>query len=101
MLCGLLHFKEAQAAEYLQNQYPLPLNIEKNDLFQLQLKMLKNGINKVGVADLMILQNAIQHNATIASKDKHFKIMCPVADVKLYSTRKSDGRRTPSTSTEL
>lgn len=81
---GLLHFKETKAASYLKNQYYLPLSIEKDELIKLQLKMIKAGINKVGVADLIILQNALQNSAVIASIDKHFKLMCPVVGVKIF-----------------
>ncbi len=36
---------------------------------------MRNGINKVGIADLIIVQNARDHNLYLYSLDKHFELM--------------------------
>ena len=36
---------------------------------------LRNGINKVGIADLIIVQNTRDHNLCLYSLDKHFELM--------------------------
>ena len=79
----LLHQKENRAADLLASQVSIPLNIDWDGIVSLQLKMLKSGINKVGVIDLIIIQNAIQNKCAIASIDKHFKLMCSKLNIEL------------------
>lgn len=50
----------------------------------MQTENLRNGVNKVGLPDLMIVQNAIQNNAAILSTDKHFFLMKQFFDFDLY-----------------
>ena len=40
-----------------------------------QVSCLRSGSNGVGIADLLIAQNSIQHDLAIYSLDKHFKFM--------------------------
>jgi predicted nucleic acid-binding protein len=61
----------------------LELNINWTQLIDFQHKCLENGINGVGIPDLIIAQNAIQNNCTIYSRDKHFKMMKVVIDINL------------------
>ena len=41
----------------------------------MQVTCLRNGINKVGIPDLLVAQNAMQHNLSIFSLDKHFRLL--------------------------
>lgn len=36
---------------------------------------LKNGINKVGIPDLIIIQQVVDQKISLFSFDKHFKLM--------------------------
>jgi predicted nucleic acid-binding protein len=36
---------------------------------------LRNGINKVGIPDLIIAQFALQNNLSLFSLDKHFQLL--------------------------
>ena len=83
VLPHLLHKKENRAADLLASQNKIPVSIDWNDIIALQVRMIKAGINKVGVLDLIILQNAIQNRCAIASIDKHFRLMCSEVDVSL------------------
>lgn len=49
-----------------------PLNTDWDDIIQMQILCLRNGINSVGIPDLMIAQHAIQHGLELYSRDKHF-----------------------------
>lgn len=51
------------------------VNINWNMIINYQIINLKNGINKVGIPDLIILDNVISNNLIFFSKDKHFKKM--------------------------
>jgi PIN domain protein len=87
ILAELLPFINQKKEYELQN---LLLNIEKvvlhinwNEIIKMQTENLKNGINKVGVPDLVIAQNVIQHNLYLYSMDKHFKFMSKLFPIKL------------------
>ncbi len=49
-----------------------PLDVDWDDIVQLQITCLRNGINKVGIPDLIIAQHAIQNGLELLSRDKHF-----------------------------
>ena len=59
----------------LRNIRRLDLYIDWNQIIDYQYKCLKNGINGVGIPDLIIAQNAIQNDCEIFSQDNHFFLM--------------------------
>ena len=63
----------------------IPMNINWEEIIHMQCLNLDNGINKVGIPDLMILQNAIQNKATIWTLDKHFMLMNKIIQFELFS----------------
>ncbi len=67
--------KENDLAEILGTVKKLPLEINWEQIRDYQLINLQNGIDKVGVPDLIIYQNAIMTGATLLSLDKHFQLM--------------------------
>ena len=52
-----------------------PKEIDWLILQTVQLKNLDHGVNKVGIPDLIILQQVIEKKLTFFSYDKHFKLM--------------------------
>ena len=67
--------KENELAEILGTVKKLPLEINWEQIRDYQLINLQNGINKVGIPDLIIYQNAIITGATLLTVDKHFQLM--------------------------
>lgn len=62
--------------EYLMMTLPkLSLWTDWSDIIRMQTENLKHGINKVGLPDLLIAQNAIQNRVKLFSIDKHFSLM--------------------------
>ena len=59
----------------LRNILRLDLLINWNQIVDYQYKCLKNGINAVGIPDLIIAQNAIQNDCEIFTQDNHFFLM--------------------------
>lgn len=51
------------------------IKINWEEIIDFQEINLRNGINKVGIADLIIVQNARDHNLCLYSLDKHFELM--------------------------
>lgn len=52
-----------------------PLTVDWDDIIQLQVTCIRNGINKVGIPDLIIAQHAMQNNLALYSLDKHFVLL--------------------------
>src|SRR6056297_935967 len=66
---------ETGVLEGLQALSMIPLNVDWEIVRDYQLMNLKNGINKVGIPDLIILQQVIDEKITFFSFDKHFRLM--------------------------
>jgi predicted nucleic acid-binding protein len=67
----------------LQNVTRLELVINWSQIIEYQYKLLKNGINGVGIPDLIIAQNAIQNHCEIFSQDNHFYLMRDVLNLTI------------------
>ena len=66
---------EEELKELLLSFPKLQMKIDWNEIVFMQTKNLHNGINKVGLPDLMIAQNAIQNTVKLFSCDKHFQLI--------------------------
>lgn len=66
---------ETELLEGLQTIRMIPMNIDWEIVRDYQLMNLQNGINKVGLPDLIILQQVIDQKITLFSFDRHFKLM--------------------------
>lgn len=53
----------------------IPLAIDWSRIIEMQVTCLRNGINNVGVPDLIIAQNALQHGLQLFTRDEHFSRM--------------------------
>ena len=75
--------REHKLITLLSSVINLELNIVWDQITELQYQCLKNGINGVGIPDLIIAQNAIQHRCDLYSLDKHFELMKDVFKLTL------------------
>jgi len=66
---------ETELLEGLQAIRMMPMNIDWEIVRDYQVMNLKNGINKVGIPDLIILQQVIDQKISLFSFDNHFKLM--------------------------
>jgi hypothetical protein len=62
------------------------ITIDWDDIVQMQILCIKNGINRVGIPDLIIAQNAIQYGLTLLSTDKHFALIAKYTPLVLYQS---------------
>jgi len=69
----------------LNNINKLELLIKWDEIIDYQFKCLKNGLNGVGVPDLIIAQNAKQNHCDIYSLDSHFKLLKKIIKIKLIT----------------
>ena len=63
----------------------LELVVDWDRLVENQYACLKNGINGIGIPDLIIVQNAQHNHCEIYSFDNHFQLMKDVLNIKLTS----------------
>mgnify|MGYP000750705413 CR=1 FL=1 len=67
----------------LRNIRRLGLLINWNQSSDYQYECLKNGINAVGIPDLIIAQNAIQNDCEIFTQDNHFSLMRDILSLNI------------------
>ncbi|MFU8860332.1 MAG: PIN domain-containing protein [Cyclonatronaceae bacterium] len=67
--------KETGIIEGLKATGMVPMNIDWDIIRDYQVMNLRNCINRVGIPDLIILQQVIDQKITLFSFDKHFKLM--------------------------
>jgi len=76
--------KQYKLTNLLHNINKAVIDINWEQLIDLQYKCLRNGLNGVGIPDLIITQNAIQHNCKIYSLDKHFLKMSEFLKLEVF-----------------
>ena len=75
--------KQRKLINLLLNINKLNLSISWGQIIEYQYKCLKNGLNGVGIPDLIIAQNAKQNNCEIYSLDNHFSLMKDILTLKI------------------
>ncbi|MFH1931779.1 MAG: PIN domain-containing protein [Pseudomonadota bacterium] len=75
--------KQRKLTNLLLNINKLNLSISWGQIIEYQYKCLKNGLNGVGIPDLIIAQNAKQNNCEIYSLDNHFSLMKDILTLKI------------------
>lgn len=61
----------------------LELSINWNEIIDYQYKCLRNGLNGIGIPDLLIAQNAKQNNCKIYTLDTHFDLMKNILSLQI------------------
>jgi hypothetical protein len=84
LLPSINHKKEEGLKDLLLTITRLNIEINWNQIIQMQTVNLKNGINKVGIADLIIAQNAIENDIELFTLDKHFLLMNELHGIRIY-----------------
>lgn len=84
LLPSINHKKETDLKELLLTIEKIDMLIDWHQIIIMQTINLKNGINKVGISDLIIAQNAIENNIELYAIDKHFALMSEVHELKLF-----------------
>lgn len=65
--------KQFKVIKLLESLTNITLNINWDNIINLQTTCIQKGINKVGIPDLLILDNVIQNELVLYTLDKHFK----------------------------
>lgn len=87
ILAELIPFLKVQnkkiIIDLLLNIKKLGLSINWKQIIEYQYKCLKNGLNGVGIPDLIIAQNAKQNHCEIYSLDNHFSLMKDIIHLQI------------------
>lgn len=84
LIPSIEHRGEHDLKEMLFSITRIPLNTNWSSMIRMQIMNLRNGINNVGIPDLMIVQNAVDNELKIYSSDKHFDLMSTIHSFELY-----------------
>lgn len=83
LLPSVIFHKQTALSELLRTIEKIPLVINWDNLVEIQIVNRKNGINRVGLPDCIILQNVLQNRLTLFSPDRHFGLMKNVWGLKV------------------
>lgn len=84
LLPFLYHNDQQEVAEALLAIPKVDISMDWGALIHLQTANLLGGIRRVGIPDLMILQNVLDHRLVLFSADKHFQLMSQLFDFGLF-----------------
>ncbi|MEP5612234.1 MAG: PIN domain-containing protein [Cyclobacteriaceae bacterium] len=85
LIPALNKLSQAETIESLESLERIPLQVDWEIIRQYQSINLQNGLHKVGIPDLLILQQAIDQKLTLLTYDKHFKLMQPYFHFELLT----------------
>lgn len=84
LLPPLIVRKQSRLVSLLRDIPKLSLRIDWLEIEQSQCACIKKGVNRVGIPDLIIAQNAKQHYVPVLSYDRHFELMAKHLDFALF-----------------
>ena len=84
LLPSINHKNENDLKELLLAIEKIDMEIDWHQIISMQTKNLRNGINKVGISDLIIIQNAIENDIELYTIDKHFDLMSKIHELRLF-----------------
>jgi len=61
----------------------LDLTLNWDQIIEFQFNCLRNGLNGIGIPDLIVAQNAKQNHCEIYSFDNHFRLMKDILELQL------------------
>lgn len=84
LLPPLIVRKQYKLVRLLKEIPKLPLHIDWPGIEHTQCACIQKGVNKVGIPDLIIAQNASQNSIPAFSYDRHFVLMAKVLGFELF-----------------
>ncbi len=60
------------------------LEIDWNQIIQMQVTNIEHGLNRVGIPDLIIIENVLANDLILFTADRHFKLMQRYFSFMLY-----------------
>ena len=86
-LVPVLHVKrKPRLIDLLGELQREPMQPDWDEVIRLQITCLRDGLNGIGIPDLLIAQNAMQHGLQLMTRDGHFRQLARYAPLKLHSS---------------
>ena len=86
-LIPALHVKRhSRIIDLLRELELMPLAPDWDSVIRLQTACLRNGINRVGIPDILVAQNAMQHGLQLMARDRPFRQLARHAPLQLHSS---------------
>jgi predicted nucleic acid-binding protein len=63
-----------------------PMQPDWEELIRMQIACLRDGLNGIGIPDLLIAQNAMQHGFKLMTRDGHFVRLARHVPLQLHSS---------------
>ena len=76
---------QRKLVQLLHTIYNLDLTIQWNQLIDWQYQCLRQGLNGIGIPDLIIAQNAAQNHCMLYSMDYHFEMIQEIVKIELFN----------------
>ena len=76
---------QRKLVQLLHTIYNLDLTIQWNQLIDWQYQCLRQGLNGIGIPDLIIAQNAAQNHCMLYSMDYHFEMIKEIVKIELFN----------------
>jgi predicted nucleic acid-binding protein len=73
---------EKDFIECLSGIEVIDLNIDWDEIIEIQFQSIKNGINKLGLLDIVIAQNAKQNKLGLFTINRHMILLCQLIGVE-------------------
>ncbi len=84
-LIPVIHLQQKnELGEALMSFRRYEILIDWAQIIQMQVSNLREGINGVGIPDLVILENVIANDLTLFARDKHFRLLKKIFDFKMF-----------------
>jgi predicted nucleic acid-binding protein len=77
--------KRKQVIALLREVKRQPVVIDWEAIIEFQTVCLANGINGIGIPDLIIAQNALQGGLKLMANDRHFRLLSKHIGLELYT----------------
>jgi len=74
--------KEEELIECLYGIELLELDINWDEIIEIQHNCMKKGINKLGLLDIVIVQNARQNNVGVFTINRHMILLCNLIGIE-------------------
>jgi predicted nucleic acid-binding protein len=74
--------KESEFIDCLSGIELLELNINWDEIIEIQFQCINNGINKLGLLDIVIAQNAKQNDVGIFTMNRHMILLCNLIGIE-------------------
>jgi predicted nucleic acid-binding protein len=84
LIPSIVQKREKALKELLLAIKNIDMKVNWQELIDMQIVNLSNGINNVGIADLIIAQNAMHNGLELFTLDRHFLLLSQYHKLKIY-----------------